>query len=683
MAERELAILVRAKDLASKTMRNIGREGERLGKRIGTGADHAAKTLKTLGTVAAGVAAAGLLASVKAASDFESQMNTINTVARQTPKELATVGKGIRQIAKDTGTPLEELTQGFYDLVSAGVAANQAQRVLAASNRLAIGGLATAAEGVDLITTALNSYGIKAKQQGKTSEKFADIFAKAIERGKVTAAELAESFAQVGGIAASSGISIEELAAGYAQLTAKGVPAAEAATQMRAAMISLIRTTGPMEKLQKQTGRNYAAIASRKGLVVAFEQLRKDAKEAGVPMIELVGRQEALQFALNTTGKNLRGYNQNLDAMKDSQGTAAAQMAERQKGLNFQLQRLGALARDAGITIGSKLLPKITPLAERAVKFLSTHEGDIERFGDEIAKGFEKALAFAEKIPWGDVGAGLKTGAQFAGDLVDVFNRLPSDVKATIVALAGLNKVSGGAVSGIITELGKGLIKGVLGMTAAVVNIKAATVTGVGGGGPGGVVPAGGGKGLKGTITGAIKGAIALTIAGAILEAAVPIGQAFAAALPPELKGEGGKGKTDSQRASEANAIARLQQRQLESLNNKSQQIIRNGFDVRSQVRTAADQAHRQGERTIQTGKQQKAAVDASKARLAGVMSETKRETTRGLNSTAAAGRSAAAAIKAKKLSVSVKNTVNVRNVITTRDIRNGFVIQESMGQYG
>ena len=46
----------------------------------------------------------------------------------------------------------------------------------------------------------------------------------------------------------------------------------------------------------------------------------------------------------------------------------------------------------------------------------------------------------------------------------------------------GLNKLTGGALGSIVTELGKGLIKGVLGMTAGVVHIKAGTVTGAGGG---------------------------------------------------------------------------------------------------------------------------------------------------------------------------------------------------------
>lgn len=515
MAERELAIILRAKDLASKAIKGVNKELGKTGKIASKGVGKTFDNVGKLALGAAGVGLAGLAGSIKVAADFESQLNTINTVARKTPVELNAIGESIRKIAKDTGTPLSELTQGYYDLVSAGIDASQATKVLAASNTLAIGGLASAAEGVDLLTTALNSYGVSADQQGAEAQRFSDILAKSVERGKVTAAELAGSFATVGPIAAKMGIEIEEVAAGYAQMTAKGIPAAEAATQMRSAMVSLLRTTKPMEELQKQTGRNYAAIASKKGLAFAFETLRKDAEKAGVPMIELVGRVEALQFSLTTTGDAFAGYNQNLEAMNSASGTAAAQMAERQQGLNYQLSRLKALAIDAGITIGSKLLPKITPLAERAVKFLSTHEDDIEKFGDSIAGSFDKALQFAERIPWDVVGSGLKTAAEWSQRLFDVFLSMPKEVQATIIGLAALNKLSGGAISGIVGELGKGLIKGVLGMTAGVVNLKAGVVKGAGGVGGGAPVTGGGGAGtlMKGLAAASIVADIAAVVA--------------------------------------------------------------------------------------------------------------------------------------------------------------------------
>jgi len=83
---------------------------------------------------------------------------------------------------------------------------------------------------------------------------------------------------------------------------------------------------------------------------------------------------------------------------------------------------------------------------------------------------------------------------------------MPPEVQSTIIALAGLNKLSGGAISGIVGELGKGLIKGVLGINAGVVNVRGAVVNGGGGGIPG-AAGAAGGAGL--VATAAAAGAVA------------------------------------------------------------------------------------------------------------------------------------------------------------------------------
>lgn len=485
------------------------------GQQIGTGL----RNLGKIGVVAAGTVAGIGIASLKAAGDFEAQLNTINTIARETPQNLAAIGDQVRNIARETGTPLEDLTQGYYDLLSAGIKAADAQNVLAASNRLAIGGLSTTAESVDLLTTAINTYGGDATQAAAD----ADIFAKAIERGKVTAAEIASSFATVGSVAASSGIDLKELGAGYARLTAAGVPAAEAATQMRSAIISLTRTTKPLEALQKATGRNYLSIAGKKGLVVAMEQLRQDAKKAGVPLIDLLGRVEALNFVNLTTGKNLEAYNADLAAMGDAAGTAADQMGERQKGLNYQIGILKANAKDAAITIGSALLPKITPLVQKLNELIQGHQGDISRFADSFAAIFSDSnIASAGTVLTGlfnaakDAAPALAASARITGEVVtkavELFNTLPKEIRGLLIAGLAVNKLTGGLVGNIAGGLVSSIVssfKGNMNVTAGVVTVNGAVAGGGGIGGAAGAAAGGTSKvsriaGAAGKVVGAV-----------------------------------------------------------------------------------------------------------------------------------------------------------------------------------
>jgi TP901 family phage tail tape measure protein len=484
---------LRDKEFLAGVKRSIGGVGtlekriDKLGTIAGRGLSNAARNTERAFIGLGAAAVGGIAGAVKVAGDFEASLNTINTIARTTTTaELNKIGDSIRGIARETGTSLDELTQGYYDLLSAGIKTADAQNVLTAANRLAIGGLASTAETVDLLTTAINTYGGDATK----AAAYSDIFAKSVERGKVTAAEIAESFAQVGPVAAASGIEIEELAAGYARLTAAGVPAAEAATQIRSAIVALTRRTGDLEKLEKATGKSYLKIAGKKGLVEALQQLRTDADKAGIPLIDLLGRVEGLGFTLQTTGPNFAAYNADLAAMGQATGTAAAQMAERQQGLNFQLARLKALAKDAGITIGTALIPKLVPLLDKLAKFINAHQGDIARIGSDLAKGLQDAATWASKVDWKTLGAGLQIAASSGKALIDAFLKAPAWVQGFLITGFAANKFTGGALGDIIGELGKGLIKGVLGMTAGVVHIKAGVVNSAGG--PGGVPATGG-----------------------------------------------------------------------------------------------------------------------------------------------------------------------------------------------
>jgi len=109
---------------------------------------------------------------------------------------------------------------------------------------------------------------------------------------------------------------------------------------------------------------------------------------------------------------------------------------------------------------------------------------DIRGLGRGLAGAFDKVLTTAETIPWGSIADAMRLAGQGAKAAYDLFTGLPPWLQTAVLTGWGLNKLSGGALTGIVGELGKGLIKGVLGMNAGVVNINAGVVNG--GGLPGG-----------------------------------------------------------------------------------------------------------------------------------------------------------------------------------------------------
>jgi hypothetical protein len=95
--------------------------GMTLGQRMTSGA---AKGMTALGA-AGGAIFAG---AVEAGATFEDQLRTINTVAKLSDDQLNGVGDNIQALSRETGKTTDDLTSGFYDLVSAGVPADKAMQ---------------------------------------------------------------------------------------------------------------------------------------------------------------------------------------------------------------------------------------------------------------------------------------------------------------------------------------------------------------------------------------------------------------------------------------------------------------------------------------------------------------------------------------------------------------------------
>jgi hypothetical protein len=112
--------------------------------------------------------------------------------------------------------------------------------------------------------------------------------------------------------------------------------------------------------------------------------------------------------------------------------------------------------------------------------------------GVAVGEGLEAAIDIATKLPWDAIGTTFGLMGTGAKTVLEMFTSLPPWVQTAVLTGWGLNALSGGSLGKIVGALGGGLVKGVLGMNAGVVNIKAGTVVG---GGPGGVGGAGGGKG--------------------------------------------------------------------------------------------------------------------------------------------------------------------------------------------
>jgi hypothetical protein len=202
-----------------------------------------------------------------------------------------------------------------------------------------------------------------------------------------------------------------------------------------------------------------------------------------------------------------------LQLLMEATAKTEGQFARETESLSGTQQRLTANLENIRATIGTALLPQVAAVAERLNQAVTDNLPAIEGFAAKLPGIFEKLLTIVENLPWGAIGSAFQlmgTGAEAA---LTAFAGAPSWLQTAVLTGWGLNKLTGGALGSIVSQLAGGLVKGVLGMTAGVVNINAATVNG-GGGLPGGAA----GRGLVGGLATGVAAASPLIAAAAVVE---------------------------------------------------------------------------------------------------------------------------------------------------------------------
>ena len=222
MADQKLQIVIKAVDKASAVLKRTGLSIDKLK----LASKRAATAIAALGVIMTKTA-------IQNAVRFEQSLANINTLYDDGGASVKKLGEGIKKLLKEVPKSPEDLGASAYAIVSAGINdASEALEVLEASGKLAVAGLGETAEATDIVTSAINSFGIDANQ----ANSVANSFFLAVKNGKTTVSELARGFGQVAPLANSLGVSFEELISTTAAMTTSGLKASIAYTQVRATL---------------------------------------------------------------------------------------------------------------------------------------------------------------------------------------------------------------------------------------------------------------------------------------------------------------------------------------------------------------------------------------------------------------------------------------------------------------
>ena len=360
----------------------------------------AAKTGRALKGVTSSVASLGAKSvlvgagfaalSTKLAGDFQKSLLEVSTLmTKVNDKTLPNMSRELRAVASASGLALSSISKAKYDIVSAGFSsAADSAKVLATASKLAVGGVTTAASAADLLTTALNAYGKTADEVNDVS----DVLFTTVRLGKTTMNELAQSLGMVLPFAKSMDLSMRDVGAAMATLTASGINTAEATTALRASILGLSAPADSAKEAMQAAGIEVIKFDDGTvNLVDTIEQFKGMSPETIKKFIPNVRAITGIQ----TLANNFKVLSKNVEQFEtQSAGATETAFEKMDSAFNTQFSKLKNNMQSVMIEIGDVIIEKIQPSIERAnAEFEKLGDIGWDRIADSIKNNLEPILS--------------------------------------------------------------------------------------------------------------------------------------------------------------------------------------------------------------------------------------------------------------------------------------------------
>ena len=308
-------------------------------------------------------------------------MGHINELLQLNRGGLQGLQRDLEVIGEESGANLGKLQKGYYDTISAGIDAADANAFLRTSVQLAQGTYGDTSQAVDVLTTSINSY----NDTADNAKFYADNLAMAVKLGKTTISEIAPVIARVTPLAAKLGLGFDGVAAMMASVTKAGVPTNQAVTGINRLLNGLMQNQSKAAEMGGEVAENFTLQALKaKGLQTFLTDL-DDVLEGDIgKWQELAGGVRGLLPALIATGDGADGAAADLAQFGDAAVGASEAMAEGGENVGRDWDRMKNVLLNTAKSLGTILVPVLI---------------DVGKFLGLILSPVRSVMELFEKIP--------------------------------------------------------------------------------------------------------------------------------------------------------------------------------------------------------------------------------------------------------------------------------------------
>ena len=328
-----------------------------VGKKISSAGGEVVKLGKKFAPVSA--AATGALTVVtKTSSDFQNGMAKMSTLFDTSQVSIQKLSKEFLNLSNETGKGATELTEAGYQALSASVPVEKLGSFIRTSANMAKVGFTDTATAVDLLSTAVNAYGLEADQADNIANKLVNTQ----NLGKTSVNELSSSMGKVIPTAAGMNVNLDQLCTMYTLMTKQGIATAESTTYMNSMLNELGDSgTDVGEILKEKTGKSFQELM-KDGMSVgdALKLIKQSSDETGTAFNELWSSQEAGKALLNDSAGDFNETMGSMANVTDLVSQGLEKMDTPSAKVSKSLNRI----KNSGIELGAVLLTTVTPYIE-------------------------------------------------------------------------------------------------------------------------------------------------------------------------------------------------------------------------------------------------------------------------------------------------------------------------------
>ena len=341
--------------------------------------------------------------AIRNGSIYETSLAKVGTIADLGKLSIQKLGSQITDMSNTMGIAATDIAEATYQAISAGQDTANAVEFAGQAAKLATAGFTSTTSAVDILTTALNAYGLSADQATHVS----DVLLTTQNLGKTSVDELSSSMGKVIPLAAAYNVSVENLSSGLAVMTANGIATAEATTYTKSMLNELGDTGSSVGKiLQQQTGKSFAQLsADGKSLGDVLQVLYDSVGDDGTAFAGLWSSVEAGTGALSLVSGGADKFNGVLGQMVDSAGATETAYATMTDTFQHSMDSLQTTAENLSIDLFEAMEPGLKEAANWGTDCLNTLTSALNEGGPaamlDAASGILENLTagVVQKIP--------------------------------------------------------------------------------------------------------------------------------------------------------------------------------------------------------------------------------------------------------------------------------------------